>query len=171
MEARPREQARNLYDNRKKALVWMLLGVVGGYALGVPTSFIRRRGSLPWEPFDMVIIGTIWAAVFTVFTVLVLYLMHRYVKLYETGTRVASAVTGEQMRPGGRGVTVKFTDAAGNVQFSWLFPSQLPVGAQTSTIVGPAGTRLVLNHDGQRYVRGSALTPEQLGQVIAGPAA
>jgi hypothetical protein len=166
MDARTAEQAPRLYANRRKAVVGVFLGVVGGYALGVPTSFVRRRGSLPWEPFDMVIAGSIWAAVFTVFTVLILVLMHRYVSLFQTGARVASLVTNEQERMGQRGVVVQFTDVAGESHYSWVFPSSLAVGTRTSTIVGPQGSRLVLNQNGGKYTRGSALTMDQVKQIL-----
>ena len=118
----------------------------------------------------MVISGSIWAFVLTIFTVLAAFLMQRYVTLYRTGQRVAATVVSEKHLPGGkRGVVVQFMHSSNELRFSWVHDSQLPIGAQTTTIVGPATSKLVLNqNDPLGYARGSALTQAQVAQVLSG---
>ena len=163
--------APNLYRNRAKALVAVGVGIVAGYVIGVPLSFVSTgHHSRPWEPFDIVISGSIWASVITVFTVIIAVLMQRYVTLYRNGQRVAATVVSEKHLPGGnRGVAVQFVHSSNEQRFSWIPNSQLPVGAQTTTIVGPATSKLVLNqNDPLGYARGSALTHAQITQILSG---
>jgi hypothetical protein len=155
----------DLIRARNKALAALGLGVVAGYALGVPTSFVKRRGSLPWEPSHMLVAGTIWALVITVFTVLVLVLLQRYVTLHRTGTRVVGQVVSERQGPNGRGTVVQFHRSSGELRYGWLAPSALSVGQQTTVIVGAPTSNLILLHDGTRYRRASALDAAQIAQL------
>ncbi len=64
---------------------------------------------------------------------------------------------------------VQFVHSSNEPRFSYIPMSQLPVGAQTTTIVGPATSNLVLNqNDPLGYARGSALTQAQVAQIISG---
>jgi hypothetical protein len=173
MDDRRPDAAPSLYRNRKLALMSIVGGVVVGYLIGVPMSFVTTSKSTnqrPWEPFDMVISGSIWALVITIFTVLVAFLMHRYVSLYRNGQRVVSTVVAEKLLPGNkRGVVLQFTHSSNEVRFSYMPTSELLVGAQTTTIVGPPMSNLVLNqNDPFGYSRGSALTQAQIDQVLSG---
>ncbi len=167
MTSSDNEDIAPLLRERNKALRGVVIGVLAGFALGVPTSFIKRRSSLPWEPSHMLVAGTIWAVVITIFTVLIAFMLHRYVSLYRSGARVTGMVTSERVTPAGRGVVVHFQHSSGEPRFSWVFPSQLPVGQPTAVIVGPPATKLVLPHNGERFVRGSALTQAEVAQLAA----
>ena len=170
MTKRSAAAAANLYRNRNKALAAVPLGIAAGYLIGIPTSFMRRRGSLPWEPMDIIVIGTIWAVVITIFTVLVLVMMQRYVSLYNSGTEVPGQVVAEHMRAGVRGIVVAFSDASGQPRYSWVVNSPLAVGQSTTIILGPAGSKLVLVHAlAEGYARASALTQEQIATFSSGP--
>ena len=100
---------------------------------------------------------------------LIAFLMQRYVTLYRNGQRVAATVVSEKQLPGGRrGVVVQFMHSSNAPRFSYIATSHLPVGAQTTTIVGPATSKLVLNqNDPLGYARGSALTQAQIAQIMS----
>jgi hypothetical protein len=162
MERSP-DLAKPLYRARNKGLVAIPLGIVAGYVLGIPTSFYGSRHSLPWEPFDIVIVGTIWAFVFCIFTILIAVILQRYVSLYRNGVAVASLVVSEQNRAGQRGVVLQFSDRESRTRYSWVFPSSLPVGEESQTILATGTSKLVLNRNGDvGYVRGSSLDETQI---------
>lgn len=135
------------------------------FAIGVPTSFIRRRSSLGWEPSDILVMGVIWAVVITIFTVLVAVIMHRYVSLYERGAEAEGRVVSERRNAAARGVVVAFRDAAGLERFAVVSNTSLSVGESTRVIIGPSGSTSVLVRSQSDFRRASALTAEQIQQV------
>lgn len=117
----------------------------------------------------MLIAGSIWAAFLVFFAVIAAILMHRYVVLFRNGRKAVAEVISENHVPGGgRMVVVRYRHSSGETRFSVVPKSQLAVGAQTTTIVGPPKTKLVLVGNGAvGYARGSALTSGEVAQVLS----
>lgn len=138
---RARELAPSLYDNRKKALLGLVGAIVAGYVLGVPTSFYKRRGSLPWEPSHMLIAGTIWAVVLATFAIVVLVLMQRYVTLFERGAIAEGVVIASTPGLGGQS-WIRGQDEGG-AYVTLLAGEALAVGTPVAVIHQP-GSRLLL---------------------------
>jgi hypothetical protein len=153
---RPSSLAPKLFAQRNKAFAAVPLAIVAGYVLGVPTSFFKRRGSTPWEPSDILVIGTIWAVVFVLFAVVAAVLFHGYVSLFRTGHLVVGHVAG----PRGANSLVQLPSGL----FALMLQRQPPPGTPVPVIVGTG--RLVLLVLGPGEVqRASGVTGDEVARL------